>query len=77
LSDKERLNQLSKTTSDFDSASKQMHTLIKLLSRSRKVELDIIASQFGPMIDTAKLKQMKKDLEQLEDVLGDKTKTES
>jgi hypothetical protein len=74
LSDKERLKQLSKATSDFDSASKQMHTLIKLLSRSRKVELDIIASQFGPMIDTAKLKQMKEDLEKFEEVLGDKTK---
>lgn len=71
LRDKERLKQLSKATSDFDSASKQMHTLIKLLSRSRKVELDIIASQFGPMIDSTKLKQMKEDLEQLEEVLGE------
>ena len=74
LRDKERLKQLSEATSDFDSASEQMYTLIKLLSRSRKVELDIIASQFGPMIDTAKLKQMKDDLEQFEEVLDDKNK---
>ncbi len=77
LRDKERLKQLSKATSDFDSASKQMHTLIKLLSQSRKVELDIIASQFGPMIDTEKLRQMKEDLEQFEKVLGKKDKNGS
>ncbi len=77
LRDKERLKQLSKATSDFDSASKQMHTLIKLLSQSRKIELDIIASQFAPMIDTEKLRQIKEDLEQFEKVLGKKDKNKS
>ena len=71
LRDKERLKQLSKATSDFDSVNKQMYTLIKLLSQSRKVELDIIASQFGGVINTDKLKQMRKNLDQFEKVLND------
>lgn len=72
LRDKERLKQLSEAASGFDSATQQMHTLIQLLSRSRKVELDIISTQFGPRIDPSKLKQMKDDLEKLEQALGDK-----
>ncbi len=71
IKDKERLKQLSKASENFDAASKKMHQLVELLSQSRKVELDIISTQFGPMIDTTKLKQMKADLEQFEKLLGD------
>ena len=46
-----------------------MQALVRLLARSRKVELDVIAGQFGPMIDPARLAQMRKDLEELEATL--------
>lgn len=38
-------------------------------STSRKVELDIILSQFGPLISPDKLRQMKQDLVDLEKTL--------
>ena len=71
LKDKERLKQLSQASESFDAASKKMHRLVELLSQSRKVELDIISTQFGPMIDTTKLQQMREDLEQFERLLGE------
>jgi hypothetical protein len=42
-----------------------MERLVRLLARSRKVELDVIASQFGPLIDVDLLAQMRADLEDL------------
>ncbi len=43
----------------------QMERLVKLLARSRKVELDVIASQFGALIDGARLAEMRADLDDL------------
>jgi hypothetical protein len=42
-----------------------MDRLIRLLARSRKVELDVISTQFGPLIDAGRLAEMRKDLEDL------------
>jgi hypothetical protein len=50
----------------------QMERLIKLLARSRKVELNVIASQFSSMIDGPGLAEMQVDLEDLERELEDK-----
>jgi hypothetical protein len=47
-----------------------MNTILHLLARSRKVELDIISAQFGPFIEPRKLEQMKQDLRELEKLLG-------
>ena len=69
LRDRERFRQLSKAAEEFDSAADQMQTLIKLIARSRKVELDIIASQFGPLIAPDKLNQMRQDLLDLDRTL--------
>ncbi len=71
VKDKERLKQLSKASEDFDSATKKLHKFVELLAQSRKVELDIISSQFGPMIDTSKLQEIKQDLENFEKLLND------
>ncbi|WP_150084430.1 hypothetical protein [Prosthecochloris aestuarii] len=76
-SSSERFRQITEAASGFDNASKQMHTLIKLLSQSRKVELDIISSQFGAFIDPAKLSQMKVDLENLDLVLSENSNERS
>lgn len=46
-----------------------MHKLVELIARSRKVELDIILSQFGPLISPDKSRQMKQDLVDLEKTL--------
>ncbi|MEW2402969.1 nucleotide-binding protein [Streptomyces sp. NPDC046862] len=60
---------LEKATSSVEGVGVTMQSLLHLLARSRKVELDIIATQFGPMIDSQKLQQMKQDLADLERTL--------
>jgi len=62
-------DQLSEAAQGFDSAAVQMQKLVKLIARSRKVELDIISSQFGPLIAPDKLRQMNHDLLELEETL--------
>jgi hypothetical protein len=62
---------LEKATLSVEVAGATMQSLLHLLARSRKVELDIIATQFGPLIDPQRLKQMKQDLADLERTLGE------
>lgn len=59
--------QLQKATDQVEGVSETMERLVHLLARSRAVELDIIASQFGPLISPELLKKMRKDLEDLEE----------
>jgi hypothetical protein len=66
LRDSERLRVLSEAAHGFDAVTSQVQLLVQLLARSRKVELDIISAQFGPLIDPDKLKQMRQDLKDLE-----------
>ena len=68
--DKESRN-LEKATLSVEVAGATMQSLLRLLARSRKVELDIIATQFGAFIDPQRLQQMKQDLADLERTLGD------
>jgi len=70
LRDPERFKQITSAAKGFDDAAVQMQRLIEVIARSRKVELDIISTQFGPMIDPDKLKQMRRDLVDLEEVLN-------
>lgn len=72
LRDRERFKQLSEAAQGFDSAAAQMQKLIELIARSRKVELDIISSQFGPLIAPEKLQQMNRDLSDLDETLRKK-----
>ena len=67
--DGERFKRLSEAAQGFDSAASQMQKLVELIARSRKVELDIISSQFGPLIAPDKLRQMNRDLSDLEETL--------
>jgi hypothetical protein len=66
LSGIERFRALSKAADDLDTASSRMQSLIQLLARSRKVELDIISAQFGPLIAADKLDQIRQDLKDLD-----------
>ena len=70
LRDPERFKQITSAAKGFDDAAEQMQRLVKVIARSRKVELDIISTQFGPMIEPDKLKQMRRDLVDLEEVLS-------
>lgn len=69
LREAERLRALSDAARDFDDASSTMQALIRLLARSRKVELDIISAQFGILIEPSKLKQINQDFKDLEQIL--------
>ena len=60
-----RFNQLSDATKNVNKTNQKFQTLINLMARSRKVELDVISSQFGAFINTDHLKDIKKDLDDL------------
>lgn len=66
----QKVQRLAEATETMESAESSMRGLIRLLARSRKVELDIIAAQFGPVIEPRRLAQMKQDLQDLETLLG-------
>jgi hypothetical protein len=68
----ERMKNLSQAADNVNNVGIQMQQLIQLLARSRKVELDIISSQFGPVIGREKLQQMQADLRDLESALNSK-----
>ncbi len=48
--DQERFKNLAEAADNVKGVGSQMQNLIRLLARSRKVELDIISSQFGAVI---------------------------
>lgn len=64
------VSQLDSARTDMLSAGSTLRNLIKLLARSRKVELDIITAQFGPVIEPQKLSLLEQDLEDLEAALN-------
>lgn len=65
----QKIKGLAEATTSVTTVGSQVQELVRLLARSRKVELDIISNQFGPFIDASKLKQMRQDLEDLESQL--------
>jgi hypothetical protein len=69
LREDRRASDLASAANSVRTSGAQMERLIRLLARSRKVELDVIATQFGPMIDKARLAEMRQDLEDLMRVL--------
>lgn len=68
---------LQKTAQEVEGVGASMQVLIRLLARSRKVELDIIASQFGQMIPRDQLQQMRRDLADLEMTLAENLSPEA
>jgi predicted nucleotide-binding protein with TIR-like domain len=73
--DKQARN-LERATLSVEVAGATMQSLLRLLARSRKVELDIIATQFGAIINPQQLQQMKQDLTDLERTLGEEQASE-
>jgi Predicted nucleotide-binding protein containing TIR-like domain len=68
-----RVRHLAEATQEIEYAGDQIQQLIRLLARSRKVELDVIATQFGPMISPDHLRQMRQDLEDLQKSLDEQS----
>jgi len=71
IRESKKIQQLTDATKTLEDADSRMRQLVRLLARSRKVELDIISAQFGPHIEANKLLQMKQDLRDLESILND------
>ena len=62
LRDRERLKQLSEAAHGFDTAAVQMHKLVELIARSRKVELGIVGYPlFAAFLSPEQLKQIERD----------------
>lgn len=73
LRDRERLKQLSEAAHGFDTAAVQMHKLVELIARSRKVELGIVGSPlFAAFLSPEQLKQIEQDHADLEETLRPK-----
>ena len=66
----QKVQRLAEATETMEDAGSRMRELVRLLARSRKVELDIISAQFGPVIEPSRLAQIKQDLRDLEAILG-------
>lgn len=66
----QKVRRLAEATETMEGAGSRMRELVRLLARSRKVELDIISGQFGSMIATSRLAQIRQDIRDLEAMLG-------
>lgn len=64
--DQVRARRLDEATEAVVDTGAQLHELVRLLARSRKVELDVISQQFGMLIDPERLAEIQRDLEALE-----------
>ncbi|MBI4516559.1 MAG: nucleotide-binding protein [Deltaproteobacteria bacterium] len=67
-----RARQLDEAAASVSGVKVSMQRLLRLLAHSRKVELDIIASQFGPLINSEKLTEINRDLQDLEAILKER-----
>jgi hypothetical protein len=65
------LRELEQATSSVEGVSATMQSLLRLLARSRKVELDVFITQFGPIIRSEQLQKIKRDLADLIEILGE------
>jgi Predicted nucleotide-binding protein containing TIR-like domain len=66
------IQRLQKATHQVENVSETVERLVYLLARSRTIELEIIAKQFGGLIATDELKKMLKDLQELEESTREK-----
>lgn len=62
---------LEQASQTLEGTESRMRELIRLLARSRKVELDIISTQFGPLISPEKLERIREDIRDLERTLDE------
>jgi len=70
LRENKRLERLDEATRGVEGVGAKVEQMVKLLLRSRKIEIELVAKQFGPLINKDSLAQMKTDLRDLEDLVG-------
>ncbi len=70
LREERRAADMTAATATVRSAGEHLEKLMRLMARSRKVELDIITTQFGPLIDPTRLSEIRRDLADLQEVLA-------
>jgi hypothetical protein len=63
LRDASRLRRLTEAANTLEAAGADLERLVKLIARSRKVELEIFLEQFGPVIGSDRARSIRKDLE--------------
>jgi hypothetical protein len=64
-----RIDKLSNATDDFELTNEKVKKLIELIARSRKIELEIISNQFGGLMRPSDFALVKKDLEDLTNMI--------
>lgn len=69
LRETQRLERLEAAADGVRTAEGQMQRIMRLMARSRAVELEIISKQFGPLMARADLERMRQDLADLEESL--------
>ena len=65
------LRQLVQATSNVENVGATMQSLVRLLARSRKVELDVFLAQFGPLLKSEHVQEIRKDLADLIAILAE------
>lgn len=63
------LNKLSNATQDFELTNDKVKKLIELIARSRRIELEIISGQFGGLMKKEHSDLIKKDLDDISELL--------
>ena len=65
-SEHKRLHGIQEAASDVESMSERMAHLLALLTRSRILELEVISTQFGPLLPAGFIADLERDLRDLE-----------
>jgi len=73
ISESRGAQRLSKATHDMEGITQNVARVVNLLAKSRVLELEVIKSQFGPMIDGNFLQKIIDDLEAIDKVTTENT----
>lgn len=69
LREDRRLDRLDHATREVEGVGEKVEQMVKLLLRSRKIEIELVAKQFGLLINPASLAKMNADLADLENLV--------
>lgn len=69
LRENRRLDRLDQATREVEGVGEKVEQMVKLLLRSRKIEIELVAKQFGILINSESLAKMNADLADLESLV--------
>lgn len=70
LRDASRSQPFTRAAQTLEQAGSDLEHMVKLIARSRRVELEIIIEQFGPVLGKGRAEAIRRDLEELNASLG-------